>query len=726
MLDDEMEANQIQRNNSASSKLKWLFNLNLFKSNNASKPERKETSNQLVRSGKVWWNPGKPQLPPDYIERRVFQLNQSGDCQETTLLDLVVANPADRDDWSNWKEDQVLILLVDSPGMGKSCALTRLEQELREKFDKSPRVIVRINLTTVGSGVGESTAESQVENVIRKLFVPLKDCSMVGTDSPVYVLLDGLDQDSVPLNQESVLNVLRFLLSESAVQKGWVVEKVVLTTRPHLKEIIETKINVKAYSLVPLTKEEQVKFIERRTGSRNARKLISELSRSMRELISNPLMLSMFCSVLVPGKQSNSFDQYEIYTKFMVKKHELFLSERIGRSYVPHRVLKQMLTSNIPFYNYVAIMEILGEDKLRIVFDVAEKAGKAKFIQEVPSPVKHNELISFGVVVKAEDKLKFAHRSFAEFFFVKLMIDVENTPKDVRGALFALGYVKWNNLATFVSCMVEKDKEKVQFVSSGWTKFVPGRATLGWFVERDGILSDNILSSTIEYESNCPAKNELLSRDIWERGAFIWWLRKTKDENLIRNFLFHENSTRILTAFVFSDLRFIYDDKKKFFKLRESCMDALFERMTSMPLRERELVAKDVLTYIRYYSHNLNPLIYTFLASAFSKEKLYHLIVSEDTRMTDVIASTKLRNANMCLEKEFLPKRLLKFRYKLGKDEAKSLFQQKFPQDLMDRVRQEIEKNVQDAVKIVVDDRDFKFIRQMENNLRRFEVECIV
>jgi len=137
-----------------------------------------EQLRQLIRSGKVWWNGSKAQLPPDYIERRVIFSKTITAQKTTTLLDLVVPNDNNDDpDWNKW-DDQVLILLADGPGMGKSCALTRLQQDLREKLDKSPRVIVRINLNTVGSGVGKSAVENGVQKVIQELFQPLKKCTM--------------------------------------------------------------------------------------------------------------------------------------------------------------------------------------------------------------------------------------------------------------------------------------------------------------------------------------------------------------------------------------------------------------------------------------------------------------------------------------------------------------------------------------------------------------------
>jgi len=721
LLEDELHAKQIVTDLKST-------NFNLKDAIASGKPETLERLSQFISSGKVWWNDSRPQLPPDYIERRVFS-KASMTKTKTTLLDLVLPSNDDDPDWNKW-DDHVLVLLVDSPGMGKSCALTRLEQELREKLDKSPRVIVRINLNSVGSEVGESAVEDEVKEVIRELFQPLKNCKIGEEECPVYVLLDGLDE-VLPHNQESVLGVLRFFLSDNALQKGWVIEKVVLTTRPHLKEKIESEFNVRAYSLVPLTTQEQLEFIRKRTGTTDAVEYLIRLPRTMGDLLSNPLMLSMICNVVIPGEQSTSFDQYEIYMKFMAKKHELYVSEKEGRSYVPNRVVKRMLNSSVPFYNYVAIQEILGEDELSIVVDLAEKSGKTEIMQKVLLQEKQSELLSFGVVVKADNMLKFSHRSFAEFFYTKLMTDIKNTPRDIRNALFALQCKRRNNVAQLVSCVVGKDGDAVQFVSKGWIYFIPeGEILGGYSCEFEGILFDHVMSNTIKYESSCPRKDELVVRDIQEDSDFFKWLckRAIQNSDWIQNFLLNENNTRILAALVFSahlTSQFGGDTRKEAYQLRELSSNLLIERIASMPVKELEVIAQDILRDIRD-AHKILHLhsVFTLLASIFSKEKLHYLIVNERTRVTDVTGGLNIV-VGTCLGEEFLPKKLLKFRFKYGVKRGNSLFQHEFPKYLMDRVWEEIGDNIQDAVQVVQDDGDFEFIRQMEHDLRSYKGKFI-
>jgi len=711
MLEDELEANQILIQLNNESKSKGYFRRRLFKSKKALNTKRKERLDQLLSSGKVWLNDNNPKnFPQDYIERKVC--NET--THQTTLLDLLNPNKNNDLDWIKW-DDQVLILLVDGPGMGKSCALTRLEQELRQKLAKSPRIIVRINLNIVGNGVNGSV-ETGVEKVIQELFKPLKDISLGEVDCPLYILMDGLDE-VLPQNQESVLNVIRFVLSDNTVRKGWVVEKVVLTTRPHLKDLIESKFNVQAYFLVPLTRQEQVKFIQKRTGRIDVWKLRSHFS-TLKDLMSNPLMLSMYCSI-VGDEEVNNFDEYELYVRFMVKKHELYVSDKVGASYLPKRILKQMLDSNFPFYNHVALREILGEEKLKIVTDLTQ----SEVIVE-PDPSKTTQLISFGVVVKDGNDLKFAHRSFAEFFYARVMTDVQNTPGDVRNALFAFGYVKETILAKFVSCVIHKNKESVQFLSKGWMKFVPEGEELWRYGEK--ALIDHIMFTAINLETECTRKNQLLIHDSVQSQLLAFWLNNMADKieelEAHRNFLLYEDNTGFLASVVFGECFII---AHKIFGSMESCKDLFFTRIMGMSLKDRKQMAHDLLTGTdEFYEANIlsDPRLSVFFASAFAREELLNLFVSDDSRVTDFLAYAPIRNVGLCYGEEFLPKNLLKFRFKFGCFKGKSLFQEQFQLgDLIERVWREIEDNIQDAIEVCNDDRNFNFVKILEDHLESIE-----
>jgi len=140
-----------------------------------------------------------------------------------------------------------------------------------------------------------------------------------------------------------------------------------------------------------------------------------------------------------------------------------------------------------------------------------------------------------------------------------------------------------------------------------------------------------------------------------------------------------------------------------------------------MSMEQVEEIAQDISRNTG--DPRVHPRIYTLLALVLSREKLQELIVNDETRVSDLIARTGLRDVRTCLGEEFLPKRLLKFRYKFGVEKGKSLFQRKFPEDLIERVWEEIEESVQDAVQVVQD--DWTVISLLENDLRRLKGERV-
>jgi len=74
---------------------------------------------------------------------------------------------------------------------------------------------------------------------------------------PVYILLDGLDE-VFPVYRDTMIRVLRGLLNSVDDHWSFFVKKVMLTTRSHLKGLIEKEFKVQSLCLCPLNKEEQI------------------------------------------------------------------------------------------------------------------------------------------------------------------------------------------------------------------------------------------------------------------------------------------------------------------------------------------------------------------------------------------------------------------------------------------------------------------------------------
>jgi len=156
------------------------------------------------------------------------------------------------------------------------------------------------------------------------------------------------------------------------------------------------------------------------------------------------------------------------YTLSLWKKHERFFTEKESSSLTSQftkGALKSVLKSNTKYYSFLAVNEILrksGADK------VLRLQPGERSIAEQPSPEDIDGLLGYGILVKEGNQLKFKHKSFAEFFYVKLTCDCLENSQDVRNALFALGYKHGLNILKISILVRLKIKKLAQlFPKSG-------------------------------------------------------------------------------------------------------------------------------------------------------------------------------------------------------------------------------------------------------------------
>jgi len=346
-MDDEIIANSVQGYLNDGK----LYSGDKFQLHESLRDKRREVVPLLkkfvsvVQENRVWINPSKTQLPDNNIERKVRR-NSS----VSSLVEIVM------------EKQNKLIVLADGPGMGKSCALTKLEMDLRRNPTiPFPRVIIRKNLNQCSKFLKQvsSQTETTLSIFIKQFadFVPdwNEDSSVV----PVYVLLDGLDE-VLPLYKKPMMSLLNGLLKpspESAnINNGYDLEMVVLTTRPHLTKMIQNKFGINACTLIPLSDQEQIEYLTKQVeilGQKGEAEMkLKELPKSARSLMSNPLMLHLYSQVCA-DRSSGMLDVYSLYTKFMEKKHEVYISEKEHGDLDSQPTVwrkKQLLDINLAYY----------------------------------------------------------------------------------------------------------------------------------------------------------------------------------------------------------------------------------------------------------------------------------------------------------------------------------------------------------------------------------------
>jgi len=447
---------------------------------------------RAVENQHVWWNPLKSNLPRYFIDRKVCSTKEIGLQSKETfeLIELMQTQFSKVEyDWKKWN-DRGLIFLVDPPGMGKSCAVTKLEMEMRNRPSEPHRIIVRVDLNKVSSVFSEDVLD--LIGFLRRFapYIPIDTLLFQKRHLPVFILLDGLDE-VLPHYKEVMLSILNIILSSpnSPLEKSQdkiFLAKLLLTSRPHLKELIENEFQVAAVSLLPISSKEQVEYLhveinriildsneKNKTMKSVIRRLVFPMPiskpalfqmcekefSSVQDLLSNPLMLKLYAEIISAHiiKESRQLvftemDRYQLYLGFVTKKHELHVLEKTSKSIAAietQRMLRNMLESNERFYYFLAVKELLSEEECNRIVNI-DSIGKIRKLEE-PSSDDITKLLSYGLIMKEDENTRFKHRSFAEFFYARLMADINGTLYKLRDALYVLGYKSGENIANFVA-----------------------------------------------------------------------------------------------------------------------------------------------------------------------------------------------------------------------------------------------------------------------------------
>jgi len=495
---------------------------------------------------RLWFNPWKPQLPLHYIERKCFEKTSN----RSTYNILHTVYDEDK------KDEERLVLIVDAPGMGKSCVLTELENDLRQKLKDKLRLILRINLNLVIQQLFDTDPKDfSLPFFLKKYasFIPPVELIVTKQYVPAFIFLDGLDE-VCPRYKEVMLNIIHNLLSEenkcSSNGKLFFVETVVVTTRPHLKDLIEKEFKVSAYCLLPLNFEEQVDFMFKIQNGTFEKSQVEEVLQTVQitdkdeDLMGNPLMLTLYSECLTIGSQVH--DKFSLYSRFMDKRHMNFLTTKKNMSLADPFIefeLKSKIESSIKFYYFLSVQELIDPDDAEQIALIDREFGTNI---KLATPTLEHEislLLSYGVVVKSSsdnNELRFSHKSFAEFFYAKLLTDIKETSQDLRNVLFAVGYKYWENTADFVSCKLKADATIIpQMISTGWAQYVPDCSHDDYHTPSplelylsDGNEVDNftnhIFSDTLDYKE-CKATRRMLVLSCHalpeDDSVFLNWIR---------------------------------------------------------------------------------------------------------------------------------------------------------------------------------------------------------
>jgi len=365
-------------------------------------------------------------------------------------------------------EHQSVMLIADPAGMGKSTVLTHLSKQIKQKFPN--KWVVRIDLNDHTDAlkalkqeqIGKEKVVEFVSEKLLKLKPGLelelfKQCCEKKQKVRVVIMFDGFDEIS-PFYKETVNDLVQGL-RQTAVEQLWI------TTRPHLRDELEDKLQQLSYTLEPFSESNQVEFLTKfwslkdwftETNDKGedkeigkleiyAENLIKKLSESIsdkdREFTGIPLHTHMLAEafdeevrIFYQSDKSKpeikqKLDLLGLYERFIERKYDIYQEEKLQVSVNNTSAIEQRERDlkSMGLDNQLLALKVLFTEEQVALF---KKNKKCSFSAE--------ELTRIGIVqIKCEGKPQFIHRTFAEYYvadcLVNIMAEGKNTSKHVVG-----------------------------------------------------------------------------------------------------------------------------------------------------------------------------------------------------------------------------------------------------------------------------------------------------
>ncbi|XP_055316134.1 uncharacterized protein LOC129575921, partial [Sitodiplosis mosellana] len=418
----------------------------------------------------------------------LFWKLSTGDISRITTKEVV----PDEHHFCNVKQfGSKVVILANDAGMGKSTVLTSMARKMKELNDKEKNecevnCIIRINVNDYANHLSNyDFTENDVDraiDLVAKMAIPgdatnnidikiqrtLFETSLkrheVGSNlkKPKIVLMfDGFDE--ICPNYESNTSHLIRELKESNVAQIWV------TTRAHEQDHLQKEFGSLAYTLNPLTEEDQKNFLDK-YWKWNLTKMTEENPSNYQQILSHPNIRSK------SGQLLNDFSTHS--DKILQKWNRAILDENRKFTTVP--LLLQML-ADVTLEMKLILPEKNGllnlyDQLIDIKLDIHSKekvkkdpkvvqanceSGMAKYYfhkicmelsvklffpndKSLPSLVNmklltdetRNFSTGTGLLILKGSDLVFIHRSFAEYYFSRYLIE-NMSREEVQKLLFS-------------------------------------------------------------------------------------------------------------------------------------------------------------------------------------------------------------------------------------------------------------------------------------------------
>lgn len=303
-----------------------------------------------------------------------------------------------------------VVLLSDSPGLGKSSALKMIASSLKRTFpakwvlyfdfNKFKGILSRLSNSMKNIPEFLGLKMMKLTELEYEIFLNLY------TNNQVVLFLDGIDNTN-PDNFDFLLNLMVDIRTNS--------ENILyIATRPHLKNILIEKLEPSIISLEKIDEENRIEFFKKtfiRMPETEKHKIeenqflmkTMEISKALDSELDhlNPMLLSMI------GKYVLNFPNIDLKNLNLYSMYSLFVEE----------TFKQYLEKAEENNNVDEIIETHQKEAFKLVYGY-EKSHKLW----QKSLYASKKMTQIGLMYEDDDRIHFVHKTFAEYFVAKYYV----------------------------------------------------------------------------------------------------------------------------------------------------------------------------------------------------------------------------------------------------------------------------------------------------------------
>ncbi|KAG5670187.1 hypothetical protein PVAND_000467 [Polypedilum vanderplanki] len=365
-------------------------------------------------------------FPSNFYVKRTFLKKK---CDDIDWLQLKDCEAKNFEDLKKEIEEKKILLIADEAGEGKTTTFKHFTVKLKQNFPFKWISFIELKNHIE---IYKKSQKLEIIEILRKVLKLSKEnfefkiFQKLFKQNQTIFLWDGFDEIS-PDYSANVLEILTEIYDSTENLQF-------ISSRPRYANEIESSFNIKRFIINSYTKEEREIFLKTLFAFRNQsyvnyKSIIKEVIKSIevgsQQIVSSPLLLHMIANISVDlPANSNSYNLYSIYEEFINQKSSIFMSKGdVAKDDIQKSLSRNSKIDQV--YQHFAIKTLFQSGKYRDyssfgfnwptnALDVMKENFTAYF-----DGVSRRGLLR----IVNENDFNFDHRTFAEFFVARYLIE---------------------------------------------------------------------------------------------------------------------------------------------------------------------------------------------------------------------------------------------------------------------------------------------------------------